>query len=128
MGLPDEVLDLELIDELVELAWIDPGAESTRVGLDRVPGLCILLCWRGQSTPDRLVQRLLEGQPAAVSEGLELLRQIGLEGDGCPHLSIMMLHQVAVKLLYPGEPRHVPAARASLASTRCPATKATCPR
>jgi hypothetical protein len=92
--LRDEVLDLELIEQLVELALIDAGAKTARVGLEHVPGLCILACRRGQAAPDYLVQRLLEGQSATTSERLELLGQIGLEGDGRPHRGSMMPHEM----------------------------------
>lgn len=63
---------------------------KTRVGLERVPGRCLLAIRRGQPAPDHLAQRLLEGLSAAVSQRLDLLGQIGLESDPGPHHGIMM--------------------------------------
>src|SRR5262245_24278556 len=89
---------LELVNELIELVWIDPRPKTKRVRLHPELGVARRTPLQSQPVPERVVDDGLEAAAAASHLPLNALGDIGIEGQCRSHQGIMMSTRVDIKM------------------------------
>jgi len=84
----EELLNFQLVIQIAESGGVDAGPEVHGLRFDN-EGWCLIGPFAFESTPNSLVQYLLETRSSSFNGAAKQLLHISVEGNGCSHKSII---------------------------------------